>query len=176
MNKEKKTIRILSFLKNILFILLFIIISCNNNSSNKNLVWRGGLAYKINSSTPFSGTGTKTFPESNDETSKMRKGRFKNGKEVGKWTGYWENGQQWLEGNYINGKKDGYWTFWWSNGNKRDSGRYKLGKPVGVWKGWWQNGDKYSESTFNNNGQLISSRCWNTEFDCTNDPSDYGDY
>ena len=163
-------------------LLLFIFISCNNNSSNKNLVWRGGLAYKVNSNVPFSGSGYVNFPQiTDDETSKMRKGRFENGKEVGKWIGYWENGQKWLEGNYINGEKDGYWTFWWNNGNKRDNGMYKLGKPIGVWKGWWQNGNKYSELIFNNNGQKVLSKCWyknGTEFECPSfsSPSGYGDY
>jgi len=170
----------MSLLKNFLFTLFIIVISCNNNSSNKNLVRRGGLAYKVNSSTPFSGRGTVTFPESNDETSKMREGRIKNGKEDGKWTGSWENGQKWLEGNYINGKKDGYWTFWWNNGEKRDYGRYKLGKPIGVWKGWWPNGKIYSNLRFDNNRQIISSKCWDRwgdEFNCPNlDPSGYGDY
>tara|TARA_Y100001970_G_C13970558_1_gene717966 strand:- start:233 stop:475 length:243 start_codon:yes stop_codon:yes gene_type:complete len=74
------------------FLLLFIFISCNNNSSNKNLVWRGGLAYRVKSNVPFSGNGKVTFPQTSDETSKMRKGRIENGKEVGKWIGYWENG------------------------------------------------------------------------------------
>ncbi len=56
------------------------------------MVWRGGLAYRVKSNVPFSGNGKVTFPQTSDETSKMRKGRIENGKEVGKWIGYWENG------------------------------------------------------------------------------------
>jgi antitoxin component YwqK of YwqJK toxin-antitoxin module len=39
----------------------------------------------------------------------LQAGAFKNGKQVGLWKRYYENGQLWDEGTYAGGKKVGEW-------------------------------------------------------------------
>ena len=55
------------------------------------------------------------------------RGTFKNGKEEGYWTEYWDNGQLLTKGNYKNGNQDGYWELLNRDGsvNKHFTGTYK---------------------------------------------------
>ena len=43
------------------------------------------------------------------QTFTLQVGAFKNGKEVGLWKRYYENGQLWDDGTYEDGKKVGDW-------------------------------------------------------------------
>ena len=58
--------------------------------------------------------------------------------------GYHENGQKELEQTFKDGKRIGLWTFWYENGKKMyesdcdDSGK-------GTYKEWYQNGQKKEE-------------------------------
>ena len=61
----------------------------------------------------------------------MMEGNFIDGKEDGKWTRWYENGQIESEGNYKDGKKDGKWTWWHENGQKWSETNYKDGKQEG---------------------------------------------
>ena len=62
------------------------------------------------------------------------RGGWKDGKQGGRWTNWYANGQKAAEGAYKNGEKEGRWTVWWPNGSInsvfKGSGVYKAGKKV----------------------------------------------
>ena len=55
-------------------------------------------------------------------------GNVKDGKKVGKWTSWYENGLKWTDRNYKDGKEDGKSTEWFANGQIKTEGNYKDGK------------------------------------------------
>ena len=56
---------------------------------------------------------------------------------------------------YLNGKDYGRWTFYYSNGNKETTGKFnKTGKRIGKWKYYYMNGKLKQISTFSNNGEV----------------------
>ena len=56
---------------------------------------------------------------------------------------------------YLNGKDYGRWTFYYSNGNKETTGKFnKTGKRIGKWKYFYSNGKLKQISTFSNNGEV----------------------
>jgi hypothetical protein len=59
---------------------------------------------------------------------KKTKGNLKDGKEDGKWTNWYENGQIKSEINYKDGKLDGKWIEWDESGRKQSEVNYKDGK------------------------------------------------
>jgi formylglycine-generating enzyme required for sulfatase activity len=52
------------------------------------------------------------------------------------------------EGTYKDGKEDGLWTYWYENGEKKSEGTYKDGELNGLWTDWYENGQKSSEATY----------------------------
>jgi hypothetical protein len=84
---------------------------------------------------------------------------WKNGKKDGRMTLWFENGRKQFEANFKGGKKEGLETGWYENGHKKFEGNYKHGKMNGLEKGWYENGKKSSEANFkdgNLDGLLIS--------------------
>ena len=79
---------------------------------------------------------------------KALEGNYKNGKLEGKQTYWYDNGQLWYEGNYINGKLEGKWTGWHENGQLWYEGNYINGKLEGKWTEWYENGQKSIEANF----------------------------
>ena len=63
----------------------------------------------------------------------------KDGKQVGLYTRWYENGKKQFEGTYKNGKKDGLFTWWYGNGKKEYEGTYKNGKKFSI-KEWNEDG------------------------------------
>ena len=61
----------------------------------------------------------------------------------GPYREYLENGQI-LEANYKDGKEDGKWTYWYENGQKWEEGNYKDGIPKGNWNFWMKSGTQLS--------------------------------
>ena len=98
----------------------------------EDLVWRGSLQYKKNTDVPFSG-----------EIRGKGWGRVQNGKRVGPWIWYHENGQIMYKGAYIDGIQDGRWIQYYSNGQLSSDGTYKDGKREGPWVLYNSNGQKY---------------------------------
>ena len=70
---------------------------------------------------------------------------FKDGKQDGPWTHWYENGQKWWEVNYKDGEKDGLWTKWYENGQMKDEITWKDGKLVTA-VAWKRNGEKCPHS------------------------------
>ena len=71
----------------------------------------------------------------------------KDGKRVGLYTSWYENGQKEREENYKDGELDGLFTRWDQNGQKRTKQTYKDGKIDGLWTRWYSNGQKEIEGT-----------------------------
>jgi antitoxin component YwqK of YwqJK toxin-antitoxin module len=60
---------------------------------------------------------------------------------------------------YLNGKDYGKWTFYFSNGNKETTGKFnKTGGRIGKWKYYYSNGKLKQISTFSNNGDELKGR------------------
>ena len=78
---------------------------------------------------------------------KSSEGNYKDGKDDGKLTWWYENGQKSSEGNYKDGKRDGKWTGGIENGQIESEKNYKDGKEDGKWT------DVVSE-----NGQITSEK------------------
>ena len=117
---------------------------------------------------------------------------FKNGKEDGLSTDWYENGKKKVESIYKDGKRDGLVTNWYENGQKKYEGTWKNGRENGLETRWFENGKKDSESTFKNgemdglvtswyengqkklektfkDGEMISRKEWNKDGSVKND-------
>ena len=63
-------------------------------------------------------------------------GTFKDEKEDGLWTVWYENGKKRSEKTYKDGKEDGLVTLWYENGQTKEILNFKDGKEHGKWKLW----------------------------------------
>jgi antitoxin component YwqK of YwqJK toxin-antitoxin module len=75
---------------------------------------------------------------------------YKNGKEDGLWTDWYENGQKKREGPFKNGGPNGLTTMWYENGQLKGETNYKDGKQDGLTKTWYENGQKTHEGNYKN--------------------------
>ena len=87
---------------------------------------------------------------------------YKDGKEDGLFTEWYENGQKSYEETYKDGKEDGLYTMWYENGQKSSEGTFKNGIGGGVITEWYENGQKKKEETYKD-GNLISEKRWNED-------------
>lgn len=87
----------------ILFILV-LSIGYGKEIDEKELVFRNGLAYEVNSTSEFTGTMTKTYKSGQLFSRK----NYQNGQLEGIAKSYYPNGQLQSEVNYINGKLVSY--------------------------------------------------------------------
>ena len=106
----------------ILFLSLLSSPSMSETLTMDDLVERDGLYYKKFTDIPFTG-----------ETTGKGEGSFKDGKRVGKWVFYFDNGQLRQKSEYKDGKAVGEWIHYWDNGQLWYKGVYKDGKKVGKW-------------------------------------------
>jgi antitoxin component YwqK of YwqJK toxin-antitoxin module len=110
------------------------------------LVERDGLFFEKSSDVPFTG-----------KISGREQGSFKNGKQVGKWSAYYNDGSLSAEGSFKNGKKEGEWVYYWSNGKLQEEGSYKNGKKEGKWGDYDSDGTLISDySGTYKNGKKVS--------------------
>ena len=93
------------------------------------LVKRDGIHYKKFSEVPFTGKVTG-----------KKQGSLRNGKRVGPWVTYHDNGQVWVKGTYKDGKRDGPWVSYHDKGQLYSKGTYKNGKKHGPWGRYHDNG------------------------------------
>ena len=110
------------------------------------LVVRDGLAYKGNSTTPYTGYGF--FTHTNGQ--KKAEGEYRDGKEYGKWTYWHENGQKSWEAEFRDGKEHGKVTYWYENGQKRGEGEWRDGQAHGKYISWHVGGQKSGEGEYRN--------------------------
>jgi antitoxin component YwqK of YwqJK toxin-antitoxin module len=93
---------------------------------------------------------------------KKVEGTYKDGKEDGLYTDWYENGKMKMKGTLKGGKKDGLFTEWYENGQKSYDGTFKDGEKDGLTTQWYENGQKGFEGTYKN-GELIDVRLWNKD-------------
>ena len=105
-------------MKNFLIISLLILSVgvCQREYNYNNLVEIDGVWYKKFSDEPINGKVYGYYGEEDKKLTRVDIGELVNGKEEGKWTDYYENGQIESEGNYKDGKEDGKWTLYHENG------------------------------------------------------------
>ena len=90
-------------------------------------------------------------------------GKIVYGKKEGKWVDYYHStGKKKYEENWKDGKEDGLWTSWYENGQKKGEGIFKDGKLDGLVTQWYKNGQKSGEGTYKD-GEWISSKTWNED-------------
>ena len=112
-------------MKKLLTILcLVLLVSCSPTPPpevpSDKLVERQGITYKVNSTTPFTGTSV----------------------------GYHENGQLEFRSNYKDGKPEGLWKRFHENGQLEGRGNSKNGEPDGLWENFHENGQTTSEKNY----------------------------
>ena len=125
----------------VLVALLFPSYTQGKTAKFKDLVWRGSLQYKKYTNVPFTG-----------EIKGKGWGRVQNGKRIGPWIWYHENGQVMYEGTYMDGKQVGHWIQYYSNGQLSSKGTYMNGKREGPWAVYDSNGQKYLKGDKNRQG------------------------
>ena len=112
---------------------------------------------------------TETTWHENGQIMMVEEKYCKDGKEYGKSTQWYENGQKWYEWNYRHGKFHGKQTMWHSNGQKSLETNYKSNKSkvIAVMMGakldgkqtwWYENGQIMSEVIYKD-GKCISGDC-----------------
>ena len=122
-----------------IILILFLSLFCSPSwgETMDDLVYRDGLYYKKFTDIPFTG-----------ETTGKGEGSFKDGKRVGKWVFYFDNGQLMMKGEYKDGKRVGKWINYFDNGQLRQKSEYKDGKAVGEWIHYWDNGQLWYKGVY----------------------------
>ena len=92
-----------------------------------------GLAYAPNEEKPFTGRAFSLHHNGQKEA----EGEFRDGKQHGRWTWWYEDGQMEKEGEYRDGEAFGTWAAWHSNGQKEVEGEFKDGELRGEAAGTW---------------------------------------
>ena len=108
------------------------------------LVWRDGILYKKFSTVPFTGKVTG-----------KKQGSLRNGKRVGPWVTYHENGQLDYKGTFKDGKREGPWVSYYENGQLESRTTWKEGKMDGTSVFYDENGQLLIKET-HKNGKLTS--------------------
>jgi hypothetical protein len=75
-------------------------------------------------------------------------GHHDNGRRVGVWRTFFENGQLESEGAYADDLPVGRWTYWYPNGQKKLEGAYEHGERSGVWTEFDEQGQKRGAQYF----------------------------
>jgi hypothetical protein len=84
----------------------------------------------------------------------MMQGQYRDGKQNGEWTLWYDNGQKASIDHYQDGVQDGDHIGWYTNGKISAMGRYKNGKREGVWKRWDPQGFRNWEETYKDDKQV----------------------
>ena len=103
----------------------------------KNLEERNGLTYEKGESDPFTGKGKAFFPDGKS----MKEVQFKEGKENGQMTTWYENGQMSYKANFIAGEYEGEVATWSTNGVQQSISIFQNGNEVSR-KSWDENGNE----------------------------------
>ena len=154
-------------MKKTLLIALLLIVGCGKKDGVNKTYWDDGSleSVKTYKDGQLNGLAIYYYWSHEDDyhiKNYQHKGHFKDGKEDGLWTHWWENGQKQGETTFKDGTPDGLDTYWHENGQKSFEGTYKDGKQDGLWTHWWENGQKKEEGTYKD-GELISEQCWDED-------------
>ena len=89
---------------------------------------------------------------------KFEEGRYEDGKRIGEWTFYSDDGKKAKNGSYKKGEVcDGVWTYWRPDGTKQREESYLNGIRHGPWTRWHASGQKAAEENYVN-GKLDGKR------------------
>ena len=116
-------------MKKPLIILCLVLLSSYSYSEEvpyNQLVERQGITYKINSTTPFTGSSV-SYHENGQLSTKVN---IKNGIPDGLWEGFYENGQLKERGNIKDLEQDGLWEYFDDGGNLTKTEEYKGGELI----------------------------------------------
>ena len=112
-----------------IFILISLLFSPIWSETKEDLVERDGYFYKKFNDVPFSG-----------KLNGIWNGKIKDGRRIGLWKEYHENGQIKSKGKYISGKKEGYWENYHENGQIKSKVNFKNDYEDGVFNSFFSNG------------------------------------
>ena len=79
---------------------------------------------------------------------KRAEGELFCGKQVGKWTYYYSNGQKEAQGFYKDDVPDGHWTHWNVSGQVVSEGEFAGERRTGIWNYWRENGKLLAHGRF----------------------------
>ena len=99
------------------------------------------------------------YPDCNDKTYYKRlhfyengqmssEGYLKNGKKIGKFKSWAENGNQTADWEVLDGKENGYIQCWYDNGTKKRERTLDRGIDIGNFKEWYENGKPSCEGNY----------------------------
>jgi antitoxin component YwqK of YwqJK toxin-antitoxin module len=84
----------------------------------------------------------------------MMRGEYRDGKQNGEWTMWYDNGQKASIDHYKDGVQDGEHIGWYTNGKISAIGQYRNGKREGVWKRWDPQGFRNWEEVYKDDKQV----------------------
>ncbi|HOY33271.1 MAG TPA: hypothetical protein PKW80_15430 [Bacteroidales bacterium] len=79
---------------------------------------------------------------------KYMEGEYRNGKRNGKWTSWYQNGNEMSIHHFNDGVDDGEMTVFYENGKKRYQGDYSKGEQKGIWKFWDEQGNLINKEDY----------------------------
>ncbi|MEH6487150.1 toxin-antitoxin system YwqK family antitoxin [Hyphomonas oceanitis] len=159
---------------------ILLLSACTKEVDTSELVVRNGIAFEINSQTPFTGNA-KTFYANgqlaiqSSYVEGVASGRFehwydngtlsikcvnKSGALEGLCTTWHENGQLRDEVNYIEGEKNGLSKTWFENGQLEEEVNYIAGEKSGLSKTWFENGQLEEEVNYIAGEKSGLSKTW----------------
>ncbi|MBQ3676302.1 MAG: hypothetical protein II663_06185 [Bacteroidales bacterium] len=128
-----------------IFIALFFIISCSNESEHVVVSHPNGkpafIEYYTENDTLHPCRTLRYYI--NGE--KQEEVHYNNGIKEGINTFWYQNGEKMFEGNYKNGLLEGTFTQWFDNGKVDYIAKYEKGRPTGTWKYYSKDGKLISE-------------------------------
>ena len=149
---------------------LFTLIACTPEEiDDSELVERGGISYKVNSDTPFTGrvvkyryTTYELWSRRNFKDGKLhgltevfsvygqlsRKVLFENGVKHGLFEFFHKNGQLSRKGRFEKGVEHGLFEFFHENGQLSRKGRFEKGEQIGLWESFTEDGRLRDEINF----------------------------
>ena len=83
---------------------------------------------------------------------KLLEGAYRDGKQQGEWTMWYENGRRAAVDHYRDGLQNGPHTSWYANGVKAVEGNYRDGRRAGNWQRWEPSGRKSGQQLYENPG------------------------
>ena len=120
------------------FFVLFLLVSCSKEVTYDSLVSRNGIAYEVNSQTPYTGEVVKLFENGQLE----KKASYLDGMMNGPFESYYENSQLEEKSIYKNGIIDGPYESYYKNGQLRTKGVIKNGSFTGEYDAYTFSGKK----------------------------------
>ena len=133
--------------------ILFTLIACTPEEiDDSELVERGGISYKVNSDTPFTGRVVRYYPIIYELESRRN---FKDGKLHGLSEFFSMHGQLKGRVHFENGVEHGLAEVFHENGQLYHTGRFEKGEQIGLWEEFTEDGRLSSEINYSDLRSLL---------------------